>query len=248
MKYNKFIEDAKIGSAPGWPLVLYFHHVHPKISHYTSLNPDDFSYVLDTVLEYVGSPLDPNCITADFQSWLPKEPTVLITFDDGYKDNIEYALPVLEKFGVLGMFFIIGNKIGLSIDEFQNPRNEYLSWSELEHLDSMGHVIGAHTMTHANLEEIEPTNALFDILYSINFFKKNLPTNPVHFAYPYGKLPDIKPVFPQHTLAFGTVKASPCPWDEKPYNIRRTYVPTGEKDRWITLARGWREQWFESQL
>ena len=39
--------DPEAGSAPGWPLVLYFHHVHPVIDHYTNVRPDQFARGLD---------------------------------------------------------------------------------------------------------------------------------------------------------------------------------------------------------
>lgn len=31
--------------------------------------------------------------------------SVWLTFDDGYKDHIEYAIPLLEEFGFYGSFF-----------------------------------------------------------------------------------------------------------------------------------------------
>ncbi len=58
------------------------------------------------------------------QSWAGLDrPTVVITFDDGYADNLEYALPVLEELEIPATFFITTGYVGSSRE---------LWWDELE--------------------------------------------------------------------------------------------------------------------
>ena len=69
---------------------------------------------------------------------LPKK-AVVITFDDGYKDNYTYAYPILKKYGVPATVFLITGHIG----------NEELFW-----WDKITHVL-QHTMCDAlELDEI----------------------------------------------------------------------------------------------
>ncbi|MCL6443034.1 MAG: polysaccharide deacetylase family protein [Alicyclobacillus sp.] len=241
------LERARQGSATGWPLVLYFHHVHPTLDHYTSLKPDHFARSLDLVLRLVGPALDPAVLSAKPEAWQPETPSVLITFDDGYRDNVEYALPILERFGVKALFFVITGKIGQSLDRERDPWKEYMTWDELRDIQKAGHMIGAHTVSHPKLHELSVKDAQRETEQSILEIGRQIGVNPVHFAYPYGFVPQKKLEMPRGTLAFGTVKAQPRPWVDEPWNIRRTYLPTGQMDTWTKLCEGWRQQWFELQ-
>lgn len=238
------LQNAIIGSAPGWPIVLYFHHVHPSIKHYTSLTPDDFKRAVDIALNLIGPALNPQYLSTEITS---KEPTVLFTFDDGYRDNLDFALPILDSFGVKAMFFPIVNKITELQSSSHKPEENFMTWTEISDLLRAGHVIGAHTMTHPMLNTLSVKDANYEIKTSIQGISNRLNLNLVHFAYPYGLQPTETIFFPDNTLAFGTVKALARPWNENPSNIRRTYFPTGLNDSWENLAKGWRLQWQKLQ-
>lgn len=66
---------------------------------------------------------------------------VYLTFDDGGRTAMT-AAEMLEEYGFRGNFFIITERVG---------RDGYLTWEEIERLDNAGHLIGSHTVTHANL-------------------------------------------------------------------------------------------------
>lgn len=59
------------------------------------------------------------------EEWKVRSPSIVITFDDGYADNLLEALPLLEEFNVPATFFVTTGKIG-SHEEFW--------WDELERL------------------------------------------------------------------------------------------------------------------
>lgn len=79
--------------------------------------------------------------------WNHSKPGIMLTFDDGLKSNYDIAIPLLEKHGFTGTFFISS---GL-IREGGNL-GRYMCWDELKNL-SVNHVVGCHTHTHMRLKE-----------------------------------------------------------------------------------------------
>lgn len=91
---------------------------------------------------------------------------VPFTFDDGHQSHLHQAAPILEKYGVRGLFFVTGG--------WTENRPGYMTWAELRQLAARGHQIQAHSWSHKFLtncsdaqllEELErPKRALEDKL------------------------------------------------------------------------------------
>jgi peptidoglycan/xylan/chitin deacetylase (PgdA/CDA1 family) len=96
--------DTVSGSAAGWPLVLYFHHVSDHIGHYTNITPRLFENVLMRLAADFDI-INPNLL-GGVRAVRSGRPRVLLTFDDGYLSQYEQALPVLQRVGARALFFI----------------------------------------------------------------------------------------------------------------------------------------------
>lgn len=236
----------EIGSYPGWPIVLYFHHVHPSLDHYTSLNPLDFEIAINILMEEIGTIYNPNSISNN-QFSIPSEPSFLITFDDGYWDNYEYAIPILEKYNIKSVFFIINSFIGRNDYPENNPRLNFMSMKQLNDLKDKGHIIGAHTLTHEKLDSLNIDKVNTEIIQSIEELESKFKLENIPFAYPYGIPPKQTIDYIKNKIVFGTIKAKPLPWTEDNLNIRRTFLPVNDQSNWKNLVKGWKEQWYKSQ-
>lgn len=236
-------------AAAGWPVVVYFHHVHLGIGHYTALPPDHFRRALDLLCSRFDTVLEPASVGPSLQP--PGTPSVLITFDDGYRDNLEIAAPLLAEFDVRMLLFCVTDRIdaapGIRAHGRPTPREDYLTWTDVAELRRLGHVVGAHTRTHRPLPDLSPDEATAEVEGSLTAVSTRAgPHAPAPaFAYPYGLVPAVD-VVPPGVLGFGTVKSPPRPWTAAPQRIRRTYLPTHDIDTWPALVEGWIRQWHAS--
>lgn len=110
---------------------------------------------------------------------LPEHP-VLLTFDDGWKNQYEYAFPLLKKHGIHATFFVYTNPI-------DHKKPHWMSWDDLRELDRAGMEIGGHSHTHPILTKISDMAILErEILDSKKELETELGHGIVSFAYPFG--------------------------------------------------------------
>ncbi len=106
--------------------------------------------------------------------WIHNKPGLIISFDDGFRENYDYAVPLLEKYGFKGWFFIptgyvdasstdqmeyIGKTSGKYDHTYEDGRY-FMNWAEIDHLRKK-HVVGCHTYTHHRMN-INDTNEILE--------------------------------------------------------------------------------------
>jgi peptidoglycan/xylan/chitin deacetylase (PgdA/CDA1 family) len=119
------------------------------------------------------------------------ESTVVITFDDGFADFVEHAVPVLTRHGLRSTMYVVTGCVGgtsswlESIGEDQRPM---LGWSDLNDLagSGRGFEIGAHTHSHPQLDIIGRGAAWDEVRRSRGVLEDRLGRPVRSFAYPFG--------------------------------------------------------------
>jgi peptidoglycan/xylan/chitin deacetylase (PgdA/CDA1 family) len=117
--------------------------------------------------------------------------SVVLTFDDGFKETFDFACPVLKSFGYTAAFFLVTRLMGRT-NEWMRRANyagaPLMNWTHARRLLEEGFEIGSHTATHPALPEIDPTVARREIDESKRELEDRLGVAMRFFAYPFGRL------------------------------------------------------------
>ena len=118
---------------------------------------------------------------------LPRR-TAVITIDDGYRDNLEIALPVLRARGMPATLFLVSGLIGAS-NRWHGEETEerpLLSLEQVQEMRAGGVSIGAHTRSHPRLPEVGDEAVREEIAGSRRDLEAAVGASVPTFAYPYG--------------------------------------------------------------
>lgn len=112
---------------------------------------------------------------------------VVLTFDDGFVDFIEHAVPILESCGFKAALFVVTGKTGQKSDWNYNTHATFtLSLADLRVLHTMGYGIGSHSASHPFLTRLSPIELAAELNTSRLFLEHELGISRPCFAYPYG--------------------------------------------------------------
>lgn len=102
---------------------------------------------------------------------------VSMTFDDAYPSQIEKALPILDKHGLLATFFV----------HTDNVKDSWAStWAAWRAAAATGHEVGSHTKTHPDLTHVRTARQLrSEIKGSADLIEQRMGIRPISFAYPF---------------------------------------------------------------
>jgi peptidoglycan/xylan/chitin deacetylase (PgdA/CDA1 family) len=173
--------------------ILTYHQVDatpPRGTAYRSLvvSPATFARQMGLLrlLGYRGL-----CMTA-LEPYLRGEKTgkvVGITLDDGYVNNLEHALPVLQRNGFSATCYVVSGQLG-GTNLWDHAKGvapkRLMDASQLRAWVAGGQEVGSHTRTHVDLLKVDACVARDEIAGCRRDLQDLLGTDVRHFCYPYG--------------------------------------------------------------
>jgi len=131
--------------------VLLYHHLDPNVPEDAmTLHPDTFAAQMMLLYTNGYTPVSFDQITAYVEKGeaLPASP-VIITFDDGYLSNYEYAFPILKEYGWKASIFVIGSSVGHYeyYKDTQYPLKPHFGETEIREMVDSG-LISIHSHTY----------------------------------------------------------------------------------------------------
>ena len=182
-----------------------------------------------------------------------KRRAVVVTFDDGYRDNLTQAFPALRAAGVPATFFVATGFIGTDrvfphdvelaqatlIGSSYSPK---LTWDDLREMEAAGFEIGSHTVNHTNLGHANEQTVRDEVNGALATLNRELGARPRAFSFPWGKPGDlsaaaIKAVREAGHYAAVSAYGGVNGRGSNPFNLHRIDVGNGHFSRLALRAR-----------
>jgi len=181
----------RVSAPPRWRMpslfaqvpILMYHRIVAEAQSPHSLSslevsPDQFAAQMKALADAGWHSITMRRLAADLIAGGSERPrTVVITFDDGYRDGYLNAAPILRRNGLVGTFFVITGRVGDS---------DYLTAADLCQLTAQGDEISNHTVHHLGLPELSATRAAWEVDTAASMIQRWTGVAPVTFAYPFG--------------------------------------------------------------
>ena len=170
------------------PILLY-HSVSddppPWIAPFT-VSPRAFAEHLDLVVASGRVPVTARQVVDAVRGGPPLPPAaVLITFDDGFADFVEFAQPALRARGLPAALFVTTGSLG-PVNRSLLPPAEMMSLRQVVAAAREGVEIGAHSHTHPQLDTVPRAAAQSELARSRATLEDALGEPVTLFAYPHG--------------------------------------------------------------
>ena len=178
--------------SPAHPRILMYHMVNtpdaadpvPHLAVTPAMFERQIRYLRQTgwhfatVSELIDKPIQPK--------------TVAITFDDGYRDNLTNALPVLLRYRAKATVYLIADRTGPLAEGGRadgTPLSALLTDPEVEALLASNAIeLGGHTLTHRNLAGLEASIQQHELAAGKSTLEQAFGRDVRSFAYPFGGL------------------------------------------------------------
>jgi peptidoglycan/xylan/chitin deacetylase (PgdA/CDA1 family) len=182
--------------------VLMYHKVNDLPDNPLTMPVSLFDEQMDQLRQLGYKVVDLQAVLDHYVDRNPLPPrAVLITFDDGYHDNLDNASLVLQKYGYPAVLFV---PIGYLDDSQPLPHEERLAshgilnrtvdWNELAAVERMGIRIESHGISHRPLADLEVDEAAREIAVSKLRLEERLGRPVRAFSYVKGSEAHYKPV------------------------------------------------------
>ena len=168
--------------------VLMYHHVQPEAvavqRGQTGLTVDPAYF--DQQMNYIATH-GYTTITAEQlvlalrnHTGLPAK-SIVVTLDDGYQDNFDYAYPIFQKYHLIGNLMVATGLLG------GVGNNTYYTWDELKQMVGSGLIYTTdHTWSHYSMGSSTPEKDQMEIMTAKQQLESNLGKTQDVFTYPYG--------------------------------------------------------------
>lgn len=160
----------------------------PILTYHRIAGPVAFQAQLEGLMDAGLTPVSFEHLIAAIEGWAEvPERAFVVSFDDGWLDQLDGALPVLQELRVPAVFFVLPG--------FDRHGQGHMTLTDIQSVRAAGVTVGSHTINHADLPPLYRTNlgaAQAEVVESRQRLEDDI-DGVDYFAYPLGRFdPDVK--------------------------------------------------------
>lgn len=249
MQYDSSMMEVMDSSAtplPRAPRVLMYHSISPSTApdpHALRVHPDR----LDRQLAYLRRRGLRGVSAVEWLIAVDRGRAgrlVVLTFDDGYRDFVEHAMPILARHGMTASVYVVTGKLGAHSDWDKESSLPMMTADDCRAAATAGHEVGSHGSTHARLRGADPAVRAHETAESRRVLSEVLGADVPGFCFPYGAFDED---VVQAVVDAGYDYA--CVTDDHT-NPRRHAIPrfyVGQKDTGLRLEAKFVRHWLRAR-
>lgn len=147
----------------------------------------------------------------------------VVSFDDGMRNNLTTALPIMNEYGIPGTVYMTVGYLARHSPWVQSPDDSrMMDETELRAIAAAGWEVGAHTMTHADLSMLAYEDCRREIEESKIKLEAIIDAPVETFAYPFGRRSAVAQQAAKDSGLRAAVSTGQGSWN--PFEIKRVMV------------------------